>query len=157
LQAAEKGLERLHKAIDTLAKLKAGKSSDYKVAELINKCYTAMNDDFNSPITIANLFDGVKWINSVNDEKASLTKEDIEKLQKLYTDFVFNILGLKAEQSSESNDGLVDGLMETILEIRKGAKANKDWATADKIRDGLNHLNIAVKDTPDGATWEVKE
>ncbi len=157
LQAAEKGLERLHKAIDTLTKLKAGNTSDYDVNELKSKCYAAMDDDFNSPIAIANLFDGVKWINSVNDGKASLKAEDIDLLKKLYNDFVFDILGLKAEEASGGSDNLVDGLMETILEIREGAKANKDWTTADKIRDGLNSLNIAVKDTPEGASWEIKE
>lgn len=157
LQAAEKGLERLHKAIETLSSLKAGNNSDYNVNELIKKCYAAMDDDFNSPITIANLFDGVKWINSVNDGKASLTAKDIELLKKLYNDFVFEILGLKAEEKSGDNNDLVDGLMETILDLRKKAKQNKDWGTADKIRDGLTNLNIVVKDTPDGAIWEVKE
>mgnify|MGYP001430538864 CR=1 FL=1 len=158
LQAAEKGLERLIKASETVMQLKAGKSSDYNVKELIDKCYSAMNDDFNSPITIANLFDGVKWINSVKDGKASLTQEDIDQLQKLYHEFVFDILGLKAEASSnEGGNDMVDGLMNTILDIRKDAKANKDWGTADKIRDDLNKMNIIVKDTPDGAVWEVKE
>ncbi len=158
LQAAEKGLERLIKASETVMQLKAGKASDYNVKELIDKCYSAMNDDFNSPITIANLFDGVKWINSVKDGKASLTQEDIEQLQKLYNEFVFDILGLKAEASTnEGGNEMVDGLMNTILDIRKDAKANKDWTTADKIRDDLNKMNIVVKDTPDGAVWEVKE
>lgn len=157
LQAAEKGLERLHKAIDTLNKLKAANTSDYDVNKLSSKCYSAMDNDFNSPIAIANLFDGVKWINSVNDGKASLKAEDIESLRKLYNDFVFDILGLKTEKTSGGSDKLVNGLMETILTIRKEAKQNKDWGTADKIRDGLNNLNIAIKDTPEGARWEIKE
>ena len=158
LQAAEKGLERLIKASETVMQLKAGKSSDYNVKELIDKCYSAMNDDFNSPITIANLFDGVKWINSVKDGKASLTQEDIEQLQKLYNEFVFDILGLKAEATTnEGGNEMVESLMNTILDIRKEAKTNKDWTTADKIRDDLNKMNIVVKDTPDGAVWEVKE
>ena len=157
LQAAEKGLDRLLKATETLNNLKAGETSDFNVQELKDKCYAAMNDDFNSPITIANLFDGVRWVNSVNDGKASLKTEDIELLKTLYNDFVFEILGLKSEKSVSGNDDLVDGIMNTILELRKDAKLNKNWTAADKIRDELAKLNIVIKDTKDGASWELKE
>jgi cysteinyl-tRNA synthetase len=157
LQAAEKGLARLLKATDTLNHLKAGEKSDFNVEELKQKCYDAMNDDFNSPIVIANLFDGVRWINSVNDAKASLNSEDLETLKKLYNDFVFEILGLKAEESNNGNDEILNGVMNTILELRKDAKINKNWAIADKIRDDLNKLNIQIKDTKEGASWEIKD
>ncbi len=97
------------------------------------------------------------WINSINDRKASLKAEDIELLKKLYNDFVFDILGLKSEETASENDELVDGVMNTLLALRKDAKQNKDWSTADKIRDELGKLNIVIKDTKDGASWEVKE
>ena len=116
-----------------------------------------MNDDFNSPIVIANLFDGVRWINSVNDGKASLTKIDLEILRKLYNDFVFEILGLKSEETDGGNDELLNGVMDTILDLREEAKQNKDWGTADKIRDHLSKLNVIIKDTKEGASWEIDQ
>lgn len=157
LQAAEKGLARLLRATETLYTLKAGDKSDFDVQELKQKCYDAMNDDFNSPIAIANLFDGVRWINSVNDGKASLDSKDLEALKKLYNEFVFDILGLKTEESTSGNDELLNGLMNTILELRKDAKISKNWAVADKIRDELSKLNIEIKDTKEGASWEIKD
>ena len=155
--AAEKGLSKLLKAFETINKLKAGETSDYNVAELKEKAYAALNDDFNSPILIAHLFEGVKWINSVNDGKASLKQQDIDLLKQLFNDFVFEILGLQTETTSGNNDEILNGLMNSILEIRQTAKQNKDWSTADKIRDDLSKLNIVIKDTKDGASWEIKE
>lgn len=157
LKAAEKGLDRLLKAIETIEKLKAGETSDFNVQELKQKCYDAMNDDFNSPIAIANLFDGVKWINQVNDGKASLTKADLELLKKLYHEFVFDILGLKQEKVTGANDELLNGAMNTLLELRKYAKVNKDWATADKIRDELSKLKVVIKDSKEGSSWELND
>ncbi len=157
LQAAEKGLSRLLKAVATLNTLKPGEKSDFNVEELKQKCYDAMNDDFNSPIVIANLFDGVKWINSINDAKASLNSADLITLKKFYNEFVFEILGLRTEESNDRDDDLLNGLMSTILELRKDAKINKNWAIADKIRDDLSKLNIQIKDTKEGASWEIKE
>ena len=155
LQAAEKGLKKLMQSIEILKKLKAGKSSDSDIAKLKEKCYDAMNDDFNSPILIANLFEGVRIINSVNDGKESVTEEDLNILKNLFDTFVFEILGLRQEESSTDNT-VVDGLMETLLSLRKQAKENKDYQTADKIRDELNNLNISIKDTKDGAEWSME-
>lgn len=155
LQAAEKGMNRMLTAAETLAKLKTSDKSTVDVAALRQKCYAAMNDDFNSPILIAHLFDGVKMINSINDGKESITADDLELLKKTYHDFVFDVLGLKAETTAESaDDATVEGLMSLILEMRMQAKANKDWGTADKIRDSLKALNITVKDTKEGVAWE---
>jgi cysteinyl-tRNA synthetase len=157
LKAAEKGLQRMMAAIDTLATLKPQEQSTVDVAGLKEKCYGAMNDDFNSPILIAHLFDGVRMINSINDGKETILEKDLILLKKLFNDFVFDILGFKNEdQAAGGNDELVDGLMKTILDLRKEAKINKDWPTADKIRDGLGSLNIEVKDTKDGAVWSKK-
>jgi cysteinyl-tRNA synthetase len=156
LQAAEKGYFKLMNTVETLAHLKVSDSSSIQVDELINKAYAAINDDFNTPILIAHLFEGVKMINSVNDGKASIDKDDLEKLQKFYKAFVFEILGLQAEEiTAGSHNELLDGVMQTVLSLRAQAKQNKDWATADLIRNELNKLNIKVTDTKDGAVWEV--
>jgi len=157
LQAAEKGLHRMLTAMDTLAGLKASESSTVDVDGLKQKCYAAMNDDFNSPVVIAHLFDGVRMINSINDGKQSISATDLESLKSLFDDFVLNILGFKNEdQAAGGDDELVEGLMQTILDLRKEAKLNKDWPTADKIRDDLGSLNIEVKDTKEGAVWSKK-
>ncbi|MFP4471554.1 MAG: cysteine--tRNA ligase [Bacteroidales bacterium] len=158
LKAAEKGLSRLMAAADTLSGLQPTNQSTVDVDSLRDKCYAAMNDDFNSPIVIAHLFDGVKMINSIKDGKASVTTADLDLLRETFNSFVFDILGLKAEEKAASGDDeLTGGLMQLILDIRKQAKANKDWGTADKIRDDLTKLNIVVKDTKEGAVWNRKE
>lgn len=157
LKAAEKGLKRLLAASETLEKLEPADKSTVEIDSWRTKCYEAMNDDFNSPITIAHLFDAVRMINSINDGKDTITLQDLELLKKTFHVFVFDILGLKSdEQHSSANEELIEGLMQTILDIRKEAKLKKDWPTADKIRDHLNELNIEVKDTKDGVTWGVK-
>jgi len=155
LQAAEKGYQKMLAAIDTLGKIAASKSSSVNIDEWIAKCYDAMNDDFNTPILIANLFEGVKIINSVNDAKESLNAEDLKKLQEHFNTFFFDILGLKAEARAQGGDDeVLSGVMQTILELRQQAKQNKDWATADLIRNQLSELKIKVTDTKDGAVWE---
>ena len=155
LQAAEKGMKKLLGVAEIIEKLQPSKSTSINVEGFHNKLYDAINDDFNTPIAIAHLFDLSKIINQVNDGKATLTKSDIEKIKKLYSSFVYDILGLKNDSSVSTDDSLVSDLMETILTLRKNAKDNKDWATADKIRDELAKLNISVKDTKDGADWSI--
>jgi cysteinyl-tRNA synthetase len=113
-----------------------------------------MNDDFNTPILIAHLFEGVRVINSVKDNKETLTEKDLQLLRGLMNSYVFDILGL-AGDSEEGQTGLVDGLMDTILDIRARARENKDWDTSDLIRDNLNRLKIQVKDTKDGSEWSI--
>lgn len=158
LKAAEKGLKRLLKAADTLKTIKLSKSSTIEIKTWRNLCYQAMNDDFNSPIAIAHLFDAVRMINSIDDGKETINADDLALLQTTYFDFVFTILGLKTDDKSQTDDHhLVEGLMKTILDIRKEAKLKKDWATADKIRDDLGKLNIEVKDTKEGASWSKIE
>lgn len=158
LKAAEKGLRRLQAAAETLGKLKPSDKSTVEIEPWRNKCYEAMNDDFNSPITIAHLFDAVRMINSINDGKDAIDGNDLDLLKKTFNDFMFDILGLKIqEQTASANEGLINGLMETILDIRKEAKVKKDWPTADKIRDHLTGLNIEVKDTKEGASWSLKD
>lgn len=155
LQAAQKGFEKLMKAVETLDKLKAADKSDYDVAVWQAQCYEAMNDDFNSPILIAHLFDAVRMINSVNDGKAKIDEANLEILKRSIQAFVFDILGLRIDEKEHSGNDLSAQLVDTMLTIRHEAKMNKDWATADKIRNQLTDLGIVIKDTKDGATWEL--
>jgi cysteinyl-tRNA synthetase len=155
LQAAEKGLKKLMQGIETLKKIKPASISSIDISKLQGNCYEALNDDFNSPIVISNLFEAARIINSANDGKETLTAADIELLKKLFDDFAFDILGLHDDMAS-SNNNLSEGLMELILSLRQNAKINKDFAMSDKIRDELTKLGIAVKDTKDGAVWNVE-
>jgi len=156
LQAAEKGMERLLKAAQTLENLQAGATSSVNVTELKQKCYAAMCDDLNSPIAIAHLFDGVKMINSVADGKASLTAEDLSELKTLFNTFVFDLFGLLKPETGGNNTQAYDAAIDLLLQLRQEAKANKDWATADKIRNELTNLGFVIKDTKEGSTWELK-
>lgn len=155
LQGAEKGLARLMNAWRIVGKLKASDKSTTDVATLHCSCYEAMNDDFNSPMVIASLFDGVKIINSVNDGKESLSAPDLQMLQDTFNIFMGEILGLKHEEAASAGNEVVENLMGLILELRKSAKTAKDFATSDKIRDELAKAGITVKDTKDGATWSL--
>jgi len=158
LLAAEKGFQKLLTAMETLENLKSSDSSSVKVKEVMNKCFDAMNDDFNTPVLIANLFDAVKLINSCNDGKETISSKDLEKLQKDMNMFVFEVLGLKAEDKAEGGDNeVLEGVMQTVLSLRQQAKQNKDWGTADLIRDELAKVNIKVTDTKDGAVWNVED
>jgi cysteinyl-tRNA synthetase len=157
LQAAEKGYQRMMDALETLDKLQPNGNADESVniAGLKTKCYEAMNDDFNSPILIAHLFDGVKTINSVKDGKAKIDEANLAMLKELYLDFVNDILGLKPEEEKEGDDALTSKLIETLVELRKEAKLNKDFSTADKIRDQLTAMGITLKDTKEGTEWSL--
>jgi cysteinyl-tRNA synthetase len=155
LQAAQKGFDKLMKSMETLNKISPGNNSTVNIADLEKQCYDAISDDFNSPILIATLFEGVRLINSAFDGKENLTAEDIEKLNNLFNTFVIEILGLLPEVDPNTGSKVVDGLMKLILDIRMTARANKDWATSDKIRDELATINISVRDTKDGASWSL--
>ena len=157
LQASEKGYARLITSIKTIDNLKTSAASTSNIKELEKACYAAMNDDFNAPILVASLFEGARIINSVNDNKETITAEDLALLKKLMHSFVFDVLGLKSETSNSSADKALQGAMEVILEIRKDIKAKKDYAASDKLRDDLNKHNIQIKDTKDGPVWSVSE
>ncbi|MFO7873943.1 MAG: cysteine--tRNA ligase [Bacteroidales bacterium] len=157
LEAAEKGLKRLWQAMDTLNNLPAGNASDTDVASLADKCYAALNDDFNSPVTLSYLFDTIRTINAVKDGHESLTQESIDNLKQVFKTFVIDIFGLGEPENgpSDNDQELINGLMSILLDIRQQARKNKDWDTADKLRDSLQKLNITVKDGKDGASWEI--
>jgi cysteinyl-tRNA synthetase len=154
LQAAEKGLQKLMKAVETLKKLKPSLTSTLDVASLWKNCLEAMDDDLNSPIVLSYLFEGVKYINSANDGTEKLTVADIESLTKLFNTFVFDILGLRDEAANVNDEKLTGDLMKIIIDLRQDAKNKKEWSASDKIRDELKNAGIILKDTKDSADWE---
>ena len=154
LQAAEKGYQRLMNALKLVASLKTSGTSSVKVQALVDDVYNALNDDFNTPIALAALFEGVRIINSINDGKDTITEADKTLLQKLFNEIVVDVLGLKEEEAGNSDK--LDGLMNLILEWRKDVRTKKDFAASDKIRDELLKIGIQVKDGKDGVTWTVQ-
>ena len=155
LKGAEKGLIRLLNAHEVLQKIKSGPSSTSDIKALRQACYDAMLDDFNTAITIAQLFEAVRIINSVNAGTETISAEDLDLLKQTYDDFVFKILGLKAEQQQDKGD--LDGVMQMVLRVRAEAKTKKDFATSDKIRDELATLGFKIKDEKDGTTSWTKD
>jgi cysteinyl-tRNA synthetase len=154
LQAAEKGLNRLIKGMETLNKLKPSETSTVVISKLKDRCYESINDDLNSPILLSHLFDGVKYINSANEGIEKLNSDDIETLKSLYNTFVTDILGLKDDSSEKSDEKFTGELVNMILNMRQDAKNRKDWTASDKIREDLNKLGINIKDRKNGADWE---
>jgi cysteinyl-tRNA synthetase len=157
LQAAEKGMERLMEALQQMDKIKAGDKTTFDLNKFEEKCYAALNDDLNSPILIAHLFEGVKAINSALAGKNSFTQKDLETFHRLMHLFAEDILGLTAETTADTGDSeVLNGVMKLLLNVRQQAKKAKDFDTADLIRDGLKNLGIEVRDGKEGADWEVK-
>ena len=157
LKAAEKGYERLMAGVEVLDRLGAGKENTVPVEEWADKCWEALNDDFNTPVLIAHLFDGVRMINSVAAGNEKIDQKHLDLWRKLYHDLVFEILGLRRETESVSRDHEVLGkVLDMVMAIRTEAKQRKDWATSDKIRDELKAAGVIVKDTKDGYEWELE-
>ncbi|MGQ9619626.1 MAG: cysteine--tRNA ligase [Bacteroidales bacterium] len=154
LKSAEKGLAKLMKAYDTLEKLKPAPDSSINVNELKNRCYEALNDDLNSSMLLAHLFEAVRIINSACEGTERMTAKDIAGMKSLFSTFIFDILGLYDESKGKGNEELVNGLMKLILEIRQEARNRKDFALTDRIRAELRNLGIIVRDLKDGAEWE---
>lgn len=168
LQAAEKGLERLLDAWNALGNITAGPVASApevtldQVKAIEEKSYEAMNDDLNTPIVISNLFEASKLINSILDKKAWVSQEALEALKQMFATFVFDILGIKAGVNAAGDDNSAreeafGKVVDMLLEQRSKAKANKDWATSDMIRDNLAALGFEVKDTKDGFSWKLNK
>ncbi len=155
LQASEKGFLRLMEGYSTLNYLKADTLSNENIIELQLKCYAAMNDDFNTSVLIAHLFDALKIINSANDKKTKLTQDDIDLLKTIYQDFVFDVLGLKNEKTDSKTSQALSKVMELIIDIRAKVKADKNFELSDKIRDKLIDAGIQIKDTKEGTAWKI--
>ncbi|MFM9983791.1 MAG: cysteine--tRNA ligase [Flavobacteriales bacterium] len=155
LQAAERGYKRMLAATNVISQISPSTTSDFDVAKLRQDCFDAMNDDFNTPILISHLFDGVRVINSAKEGSIKLTAEDIALLQKTFSEFLFDVMGLAAEESGENSE-LTESLMQMIIRMRADAKTNKDYATSDKIRDLLAEIKVQIKDTKEGTQWSVE-
>lgn len=156
LQAAERGLQRMQKAYDTIRKIKPSTTSSLKVDELHAQCLEAMSDDINSPIVISILFDWVRNINLLVDGKEQLTADDLQKLQQSFDFWMVKVLGLTGQLEESASTERLSGLVEMLLNLRMEAKTNKDFAQSDKIRDELTKLGIVVKDRKDGFDWELE-
>ena len=150
MEASEKGFKRLMNAFALLNGLKASSTTEIEIEPLLQRCYAAMNDDFNSPVLIAELFEASRIINSVHDGKMKIDETNLQLLKTLMNTFVLDVLGLKDEQAA--NDDLPN-VLNLIVELRSEAKINKDYAISDKIRDGLAKIGFQLKDSKDGTHW----
>lgn len=155
LQAAQKGFQRLMEAYARMDKLEAGARGDFDVEAWSDSCYQALNDDLNSPILIAHLFEGVKQINSMVAGQASMDATQIKAFAQLMRLFVEDILGLRPALAGQDSGSVLKGVVDLLLNLRTDAKNRKDWATSDRIRNELQALGVAVKDTKDGFEWSL--
>ena len=163
LLASEKGLDRLMNGIHDMERIQPSNESDAATRDFVKglaqKCYEAMNDDLTTPLVISNLFEACKVINTLIDHKASISAEDLNELKSTMNLFAFDLLGLKSEQgdNNAAREEAFGKVVDMVLELRAKAKADKDWATSDKIRDELAAGGFEVKDTKDGATWKLNK
>ncbi len=161
LQASKKGLDRLMEAFAQLDRIEAqagGEIGTAWVEELQAKCYAALDDDINTPIVISHLFDACRTVNQLADKKQTITPEALEALKSVFRTFALDILGLQAEATGNAErEAAFAAAIDLLLEIRQQAKAAKDWATSDKVRNQLAALGFEVKDTKEGATWRLNK
>jgi len=152
LDASEKGFRRLMNAVHVMDKLVADEAgvSDFDIASIKENCIAAMNDDFNSPVVIAELFEAARIINTVYDGKGKINAADLELLKSVMQEFLFDVFGLKDEDASNEE---LNSVLDLVIDIRQAAKENKDYATSDKIRIGLQSMGILLKDSKEGTTW----
>ena len=161
LQAAQKGYERLMNAIEDLKRIQTAAASDENskrfVSALRQKCYDAMNDDLMTPAVISNLFEACHIVNLLIDHKAQISEEDLKELSETMRLFAFDILGLVNERgaNNDAREAAYGKVVDMVLDLRAKAKANKDWAVSDQIRDALAEAGFQVKDTKDGVTWKL--
>ncbi len=156
LLASEKGYQKLMEGMKSLSTLPTSATSDFEVQAWEQNCYQAMNDDFNTPILIAHLFEAVKQINLIKEGKTSITQEDKKVLEQTMQAFVHEVLGLQAQdQQGEDQSNTLEGVMSLLIELRNNARANKDFETSDKIRDELTAMGIQLKDGKDGTTFSI--
>lgn len=155
LQAAEKGLERLMNAVHILVKIKPSTASTVPVSELKQCCMDALCDDLNSPVALAHLFEWVKIIHQLHEGEGKISASDLLTLTDDIRTIVFDLLGLQ-DKTTSTDEGMIAGLIDMILNIRMHAKDSKDWATSDKIREELVKLGVEVRDRKDGFEWELK-
>ena len=161
LVASEKGLERLMNGLSDLDRIQPQAECDAQtkkvVKELRQKCYDAMNDDLATPLVISHLFEACSVVNKLIDHKATICAECLEELRATMRLFAFDILGLADEKAAnnEAREEAYGKVVDMVLDLRSKARANKDWATCDQIRDALKAAGFEVKDTKDGCVWKL--
>jgi len=158
LVASEKGFYRLVEGIQKIEQLEISEStSEFDLKSWQNKCYAAMNDDFNSPVLIAHLFDAVKFINAVDNGLQTVNSTDRDQLLKLMNGFFYDVLGLLTPEMNEKRQesSQLEGSLQLLMELRDKARANKDFETSDLIRDGLQKIKIQINDTAAGTTFKI--
>ena len=158
LQGAEKGYKRVMQAAKDLKGLTASGAAHPEVTALYDNAVEALCDDLNTPVAIAHVFEAVKWINTAKEKKTTLSAEDLSALGKLFDDVVFGVLGLRDEEAAAGGkaEKALEGAMTLVLEERAKARAEKNWAESDRIRDILKAAGIVVKDTKEGAEWTLE-
>lgn len=154
LSAAEKGMKKLFETQRTISSLPTSDKTSVDFNAIFTKCVEAMCDDFNTPVVIANMFEISRLVNLISDKKETITEEDKIALKENFEIIFSEILGMKSEQSDNTSN-VIEGLMSMIIEMRADARANKDWAKSDMIRDRLSEVGITIKDGKDGAKWEI--
>ncbi|WP_340066103.1 cysteine--tRNA ligase [Ascidiimonas aurantiaca] len=157
LLASEKGFNRLMDAMHALNELPiSSQTKGFDTCTWSQDCFEAMNDDFNTPILIAGLFEAVKFINQVKEGNAAVSQQDLDLLKEVMGDFVFDILGLVDQIAEEDSADKLNSVVELLIQLRSEARANKDFATSDKIRDQLAVMGIQLKDGKDGTTFSIE-
>lgn len=154
--ASEKGFIRLMEAVNTVNEISGQANSTLDIAKWKSDCFQAMNDDFNTPILIANLFEGVRFINILKEGAATLTVADLEDFKTTFETFIFDVLGLENAKNTADNSGKILGLVHMLIDMRNVSRANKDFAMSDSIRDQLIQLGIQLKDGKEGTTFSVQ-
>ena len=155
LEASEKGHAKLMDAVRFVDSITAAKTSTFDVHKWEKDCYAAMNDDFNTPVLIAHLFEAVKAINQIKEQNATLTAADLATLKTTLNAFVFDVLGLMNE-ANQDNSEKINGVVALLIKLRKEARENKDWALSDQIRDELIALGIQLNDGREGTTFSIQ-
>lgn len=157
IQAAEKGFDKLMDAYQKIEKLPVSNQASFSLDEWKKKCYAAMNDDFNSPILIAHLFDMSKTINEIHNEKATIDSATREALQNLFRALLFDVLGLVNEEATAIEDDKSHGLIELLIKMRQEARADKNFALSDQIRDELASMGVVLKDEKNKTTYQIEK
>jgi len=160
LKAAEKAMNRLLESYSNINRIKPSTTSTADTSQLRSLCYAAMDDDLNTPVVISHLFDAAKLINQAVEGRTQLTQTDIEEIRNVFDIFLFELMGIRAEQGSGSSGAREEAfgkVVDMLLEERNIAKQAKDWATSDRIRNSLIELGFEIKDTKDGSTWKLNK
>lgn len=151
--ASEKGFNRLMEGLSLLNEIQTSSTSSIDVTSWQKSCYDAMDDDFNTPILIANLFEGIRFVNLLNDKRETITASDLEILKTTLESFTFDVLGIRNEKAGNNSSEKLEGVVEMLIGMREEARANKNWALSDEIRDKLLALGIQLKDGKEGTSF----